>query len=253
MIDIKYKVLIVDDEKASRENAIISLEKYQDFKIVGESDNVNDAITKIITSHPDLIFLDIKMPQKDGFKLIDELIKLKYYNYCIVFLTAYDEFAIKAIKYHVFDYLLKPIDPDELENTLNKFRIKQTQGFVAHTEDLTKLKEVLDRSDKIKLITTNGYIFLSPNQIVYVKSEDGSYCKLYDINGKSHLVCRYLQKIADEINHPALVRVHKGYIINKTYLEGYNKKTKFCNLKYPGGEVQIPVSYRMEHNLLSNN
>ena len=157
-----YKVLIVDDEEKARKNLRNVLVNHKDFVVSAEAENGKEALDRILSEHPDLVFLDVKMPQEDGFALLDNLLKLGIQNMTIVFLTAYDEFALKAIKYAVFDYLLKPVDPDEFGKTLNKFRANKVHDTGS---GLVKLKELLDNTNKIRFNTKTGYIFLLPRQI----------------------------------------------------------------------------------------
>ncbi|HOY33452.1 MAG TPA: response regulator, partial [Bacteroidales bacterium] len=158
-----HKVLIVDDEPKARQNIINSLKVHEDFIIVAEADNCDDAFKKILTEKPDIVFLDINMPQEDGFDLLDLLSKLGIENLSIIFLTAYNEYAIKAIKQGVFDYLLKPVDPEELKKTLDRYRLKKTNSF---GEGAQRLKEYFRQGNKIKFNTNKGYIYFLPCDII---------------------------------------------------------------------------------------
>jgi two-component system, LytTR family, response regulator len=240
-----YKVLIVDDESMARRNLANVLRQHHDFVIAAEADNAGDALKLFLSEKPDLVFLDIKMPQADGFSLLDNLAKLGISNTAIIFLTAFDEFALKAIKYAVFDYLLKPVDPEELEKTLNRFRAKKVHDNGA---GLSKLKEMLDVGNKIKFSTKTGYIFLSTKQILYVKAE-GSYSNVYDTDNQPHLVSRNLKELEDQLDTATFIRVHKSYLISKHYLISYDKKNRSCILTKENSKVTIPVSFRYAKNI----
>ncbi len=240
-----YKVVIIDDEEKARRNITKVLELHDDIQIIGEADNCKDAYDIILVSKPDIIFLDIKMPQEDGFSLLDDLTKLGINDLAIIFLTAYDEFAIKAIKYGVFDYLLKPVDPEALKETLNRYRAKQNH---ANVDGMRKLMEMLDMGKKIKFITNTGYVYFLPRDIMYVIA-DGSYSKVYITDKNFHQICRSLKEIEEQLITWEFIRVHKSYLINKQYLTSYNKMKRCCTLTKDGISITIPVSFRNAKNI----
>jgi two-component system, LytTR family, response regulator len=240
-----FKALIVDDESKARRNLANVLQSHTDFVIAAEADNTDDALKLLLSEKPDLVFLDIKMPQADGFSFLDNLIKLGVSNTAVIFLTAFDEYALKAIKYAVFDYLLKPVDPEELEKTLNRFRARKVQDT---DTGLAKLREMLDIGNKIKFITRNGYIFLSSKQILYIKGE-GSYSNVFDTDNQTHLVSRNLKEMEDQLDPATFIRVHKSYLISKHYLASYDKKNRSCTLVKENVTVTIPVSFRYAKNI----
>ncbi len=248
MNEEKYKVIIVDDEEPARRNLANTLSKYSDIEIVAQAADAAEALSAIVSKRPDLVFLDIKMPQQDGFALLDELIKLKCNGFQVVFLTAYSEFAIKAIKYDVFDYILKPIAPDELDKTLTKFRIKKHDGSLNDIDYLDKLKHLFEKNNKIRFKTNTGFIYLQLEQIVYIKADKG-YSDIYDTDNNKHTVCKTLQLLLDEINEKSLIKVHKSYALNALYLSSYNRIKKICILKSGNSTYEVPVSNRMECNL----
>jgi len=240
-----YKVIIVDDEEKARRNVSKVLDMHDDIQIIGEADNGIGAYDIILARKPDIVFLDIKMPQEDGFSLLDDLFKLGVNDLTIIFLTAYDEFAIKAIKYGVFDYLLKPVDPDDLKKTLDRFRAKKN-----HTteEGMRKLMEMLDMGSKIKFITSTGYAYFQPRDIMYVCA-DGSYSKVFLSGQNFHQICRSLKDSEEQLLPWGFIRVHKSYLINKQYLTAYNKLKRFCTLTKDGFSIDLPVSIRNAKNI----
>jgi len=240
-----YKVVIIDDEERARLNITKVLELHDDIKIIGEADNCKDAYDIILVNKPDIVFLDIKMPQEDGFSLLDYLTKLGINNLTIIFLTAYDEFAIKAIKYGVFDYLLKPVDTEALKETLNRYRAKQNH---ANVDGMRKLMEILDMGNKIKFITNTGYVYFLPRDIMYVCA-DGSYSKVFTTDKNFHQICRSLKEIEAQLTAWEFIRVHKSYLINKQHLIAYNKIKRSCTLKKDSISIDIPVSFRNAKNI----
>src|SRR3990172_3700265 len=133
------KALIVDDERLARVELKRLLQPFKDINVVGEAVNVEDALEKITQLSPDLIFLDIQMPGKSGFDLLEELDSVP----TVVFTTAYDEYALKAFEYNALDYLLKPIEPKRLEETVNKLIEKGRKKVVAQTDT-----DILTESDQ---------------------------------------------------------------------------------------------------------
>ena len=132
-----YRAIIVDDEKGGREHLATILKEFFDIEIKAHASNAKEAITAIEEHQPDLLFLDIEMPGENGFDLLE---KLENINFDVIFTTAYDHYAIKAIKYSALDYLLKPIDANELEAAINRFKSK------IRNQELTnnKLKTLLN-------------------------------------------------------------------------------------------------------------
>lgn len=240
-----YKVVIVDDEAKARQNISKALVTHDDIQIIGEADNYKDAYEIILASKPDIVFLDIKMPQEDGFALLDDLLKLGIGGLTIIFLTAYDEFAIKAIKYGVFDYLLKPVDPEDLKKTLDRYRAKKNNN---NEDGMRKLMEMLDMGNKIKFITSTGYVYFLPRDIMYVCA-DGCYSKVFITDQNFHQVCRSLKEIEEQLMPWGFIRVHKSYLINKQHLIAYNKIKRSCTLKKDSISIDIPVSFRNAKNI----
>lgn len=240
-----YPVIIVDDEDRARKNLANLLAEHSDMQIVAEASNANEAIKLISEHQPDIVFLDIKMPETDGFGILDALQKKQLCDFEIIFLTAYENYAIKAIKYAAFDYLLKPIDPDELNTALNNFRIKQNK---ANNLNIEALKEIFNPCPKLRVPVKNGIEFINPNEILYVEG-DGAYSTIYTTNSAKLMACRNLKNIEEELQQFNFIRVHKAYLINKSYLSAFNKLKGECTLSFFGKTKNIPVSQRMTKNI----
>lgn len=236
-----YKVLIVDDEEKARQNIANVLKLHKDFVIIGEAGNCEDAYNVILSEKPDIVFLDIKMPVADGFLLLDKLVKIGIiHELSVVFLTAYDEYALKAIKYGAMDYLLKPVDPVELKETLDRFKARKMHL----TDDgLQKLYEMMNLNNKVKFTTQSGFVYLAVRDIIYVQA-DGSYSKIFESDSKFHHVSRNLKEIEKQLVSATFIRVHKSYLVNKEYITSYDKKSRNCTLTKNGFIINIPVSYR---------
>src|SRR3972149_6713322 len=134
------KALIIDDERLARTELKRLLSPFKEIKIVGEAINADDALEKIQELKPDMLFLDIQMPGKSGFDMLEELDSVP----TVIFTTAYDEYALKAFEYNALDYLLKPIEPKRLEETINKLVEKKRKKAVSELD-----KEILAETDQV--------------------------------------------------------------------------------------------------------
>ncbi|MCD4773814.1 MAG: LytTR family DNA-binding domain-containing protein, partial [Bacteroidales bacterium] len=183
-------VLIVDDEQEARDLLENLLSDFQEIKIVSKESNVDSAVKTIIDKTPDIIFLDIEMPGKNGFDLVYEINNFNIKT-TIIFVTAYNKYAIKAFKYAAFDYFLKPVDPDVIQQTLNRYKLEKQNYNLA--DKIEKLKCFL-QPEKIKFNTKTGFLLLNPEDIVYCEAE-GNYTSMYLTNGKKEFLTKQLGQI----------------------------------------------------------
>ncbi len=163
----------------------------------------------------------------------------------MVFLTAYNEFAIKAIKYAAFDYLLKPIDEQELIESLIKFRAKDRTLLPNHSQ---LLFNQLNICQKLRIKTKTGYEFLEVDDILYIEG-DGSYSFVFMQNLVKHTVSKTIKDLIEDLPDSLFIRIHKTYLINKRYLKSLNMKDKICTLKHQENIIELPVSSRLVRNL----
>src|SRR4030067_1254357 len=163
------KALIVDDERLARVELRRLLTPFKEIKIVGEAINAEDALNKITELRPEIIFLDIQMPGKNGFQLLEELDSVPI----VVFTTAYDEYALKAFEYNALDYLLKPIEPKRLEETVNKLIEKGRKKAAVETDT-----DILPESDQVFVKDGDRCWFVKLEKIRLLESE-GNYVQLF--------------------------------------------------------------------------
>jgi len=224
--------IIVDDEQDARdglERQIVDL--LPDVNIIAKAENAQNALEIIIDEHPNLVFLDIQMPVNDGFWLANKLNKLKN-GTSIIFVTAYDEYAIKAIKYAAFDFLTKPVIPELLKESVERY---------AANNDNMNLNQ--------KLNIYNGFIMVSPADIVYCEAEK-NYCNIYLLNGKKEFVTSQLAEVEKKLAENSFVKISRSAIINLNYLETYNRKTKTVILSVIIQKFELKVSSSGEKRLL---
>lgn len=240
---MEINTIIVDDEMDGR----IVLEHHlskncKNINIVGSFSNVNDAVTFFKSNSIDLLFLDINMPEKNGFDLLEEL---GTHNCQVIFVTAYDQYAIKAIKYAAFDYLLKPIDPEELIKAVQ--RLEETTYNEQKTGILlNNLQE--KKSDQIALPTKEGYSFLNIHEIIRCEG-DSNYCKIYMSQGEKHIATKTLKTMQELLPSDIFFRVHKSNLININFVKKYNKSPG--NTLTLQDESEIEVSRRNKEAFLS--
>ncbi|MFH0895057.1 MAG: LytTR family DNA-binding domain-containing protein [Bacteroidota bacterium] len=239
------RALIVDDEKTSRETLTGLLRRYcKNVEILGEADGLATAKKQIADLKPDLVFLDIQMPDGSGFKLLEELPEITFE---VCFTTAYDQYAIKAIRYSALDYLLKPINPEDLINAIEKLEKKNK------TSDKTNIKVFLENvrsapkdNPKIVLSTSDGMHVVEVNQIVRCESDD-CYTHFFFSDGKKIFVSKTLKDYEDMLSDFNFVRPHKSHLINTKFIKTYLRNEG--NIQMSDNTI-IPVSRRKREFIL---
>jgi DNA-binding LytR/AlgR family response regulator len=232
----KLNALVVDDE----ENARILLNKLLEetllFDDIRSAQSVDSAYNELNRFEPDIIFLDIKMPGKDGFEFIQDLPQNLRINK-IVFVTAYDQYAIKAIKNQAFDYLLKPVNRKELNQCLLRF-IESKEGS-AINERPVKIIETRERLTRIRVNTRTGTLFINPADILFCKAE-GNYTTVCT-GKKQHLCSMNLGKVAEMLPLNGFIRVGRSYIVNFEYISMLDRKDSTIVLVRDGESVTVKI------------
>ena len=203
------RALIVDDERLARKELTNLLQEFQEIEIVGEAVNAEDAEEKINSLKPDLLFLDIQMPGKTGFELLESLDSVPD----VVFTTAYDEYALKAFDYNAMDYLLKPIEPDRLKETVNKLINRQAKQEVREEAHQQKLGP----NDRVFVKDGDKCWFVKLENIRLFES-DGNYIKIYFDNFKP-MIHKSLNALDEKLDDRAFFRASRKHIINLTWVE----------------------------------
>jgi len=200
-----FKSIIVDDEELAREDLKVLLKDFSEIEIIGESETVEETKALIKKLDPDLIFLDIQMPGKSGFDLLEEI----QINAKIIFVTAYDEYAIRAFEVNAKDYLLKPVNKERLSLAIERLKTEQ------ESEDDSQTK--LEINDSIFLMVNNHYQFVKIGSIIKITSA-GNYSEIYTSSKLKGLVLKSLKDW--EVRLPnCFVRIHRNAIINLEYVD----------------------------------
>jgi len=232
------KTLIIEDEQKSRELMSMLVEKNcPQLQIVGLAKNVTEGIDMIRSMNPDLIFLDISMPDGTGFDLLEAVQGKKFE---IIFSTATDKHALKAIKYSACDYLLKPIDVDELKTAVEKVALKKnTTPTMDNLQFLIQhLKKADDNYQKITLPTGNAYEIVNIKDIIRCEA-DGSYTHFYLTGNKKLMVSASLKHYEDLLPENDFIRVHHQNLINMGHVMRYLKEDGGYAVMSDGTKIEI--------------
>jgi two-component system LytT family response regulator len=242
------KAIIVDDELGARESLSKMIEKNcKQLEVVAKADSALAAFEAITNKQPDLVFLDIEMPNGNAFDLLE---KFKEINFNIIFTTAYDHYAIKAIKFSAIDYILKPIDPEELIEAVKRFEKKQQgEPSVLDKQFKTLLSNVRpeNKLKKVGIPDGDGLIFINLSDIIRCES-DGNYTFFILTNGKKIIASRTLGEYEQMFTEDNFFRVHRSHLINLQHVKKY--------IKGEGGYVimsddsQVEVSRRNKNEFL---
>jgi len=200
-----YNALIVDDERLARQDLKDLLKECENIRIVGEADSVNTAVKAIEELNPDVIFLDIQMPGESGFELLEKTPVTSR----IIFVTAYDEYAIRAFEINALDYLLKPVSPDRLKKALERLETEESS-------DLSKTKK-LQNEDHLFLLFNNQFKFILIRMILSITAA-GDYSEITLSDGNKGLVQKSMKEWEDRLPEN-FCRIHRSNIINLDYID----------------------------------
>ena len=224
------KALIIDDERLARKELATLLEKHDAIEVVGEAANADEAEQRIAELKPDLLFLDINMPGRDGFQLLEALDRAPL----VIFVTAYDEHAVHAFQVNAFDYLMKPIDPERLANAISRLPKAHSDG----TED----RGILHLEDQIFLKDGEKCWFVSLKDVRLFESE-GNYVRVRFADQKP-LVLRSLNKLEEKLDPHVFFRANRKHIINLRHVDKIDPWfSGGLNVKLKTGE-EVEVSRR---------
>lgn len=244
---MKIKTIIVEDEINARKALINMLNFYcKEVEIFGEAKNVKEGIEIIKNNNPDLVLLDVRLPDGTGFDLIE---KLKKQEFKLVFITAYNEYALRAIKLSALDYLLKPVKPDELRKAIAKVSeaIENDERLNLNIETcISNIKEQ-SRNKKIILNTADNIHIVEISKLIRCEASE-NYSGIF-IEGKNKiLVARTLKEFEEMLIPYGFFRVHQSHLVNIQYVDTYEKKAGGNALLKDG--ARVPVSTRRKEGFL---
>jgi len=233
------RAILVDDEAANLENLKILLDKHcPNVKVVSIASNINDAYAQVNLHHPDLLFLDIQMGKTTGFDLLNQLAEKTFE---VVFVTAYDNYGIQAVKFAALDYLLKPVDPDELKVAVEKAEIRIKNKI--HGEQLNFLLSQIKKNEsgtpKIALPQQHEIRYVSVDDIMRCVA-DNTYTFFFLSNGDKILISKPLKEYSDLLKPHGFVRAHQSHLVNPKFVKSWLKEDGGTLLMDSGDK--IPVS-----------
>lgn len=243
-----FTALIIDDIDKARVTLAHDLETYcPEIKVLGEANGVQSGIQAVAAKKPDVVFLDIEMEDGTGFDMLEQIGQI---DFQVIFTTALDSYGIKAIKFSALDYLLKPIDPDELMKAVAK--LKQTTGEKENVKDsiallLENMRDIKQDHKRIALHSADKIHMVYVKDIIRCESQ-GAYTLFYLQNQEAILVTKNLKEYEQLLSEHSFIRVHHSHLINFAFLKEYIKKDGGYAVMMDG--TQVPVSFRKRNNLL---
>lgn len=240
------RVVLVDDEIHALESIEHDMKEYcPEFDIIGSFDNPLEAVKFIEKEKPDVVLSDIQMPRMDAFTMINEL---EYKDFALILVTAYNKYAIRAFEFSAVDYIVKPVDPMKLRNSLLKVLDRKK------TDDLEeKLSMILHNlkfgnkeNHTLAIPTLEGAEFIEVNEISHLKA-DANYCSIFLKTGSKLIISKPLKHFADILKDHGFLRVHQSFLINSIYIKSYRKGAG-GNLILKDGTV-VPISRSYKNNV----
>lgn len=241
--------LLIDDDSNLRNGMKSLLARYApEIRIIGEADSVETGVKIVLQNQPQVVFLDIHLGDGSGFDLLEEVNQRGKLNSQIVFITAHEQYAIKAFRFSALDFLLKPVDPEELQKVIEKLQhVIDKNDSVAHIDLLLEnIRKKVDNFKRIALSNSDGIHLFEVSDIIRCESED-NYTKFYIKNSKPILISKTLKEYEELLTEHGFERIHQSHLINLAYLKSYIKKD--------GGYVimadnaNLPISQRKKERL----
>jgi two-component system, LytTR family, response regulator len=243
----KFKYIVLDDEAACINELLFILKKNApDLELVGQASSFDEAIKLFADQKPDIAFLDIDIKGKNVFDLLP---LINWQGVHIVFVTAHEDYILKALRLSAVDYLLKPIQTEELLTALNKIRGAYNTPLASSHISLDTLLHNLNRYNKVKKIGiphTKGYAFKDLSELIYIQAA-GNYSELYFTDGKKYLLAKTLGEYESLLAEFHFIRIHQSYLVNLAFFEYFNSED--LTLTLSSGKT-LPVSTRRKTILL---
>jgi len=231
------KALIVDDEEEARNLLERLLYRIPGIEVIGKAASSDEALDMVIHCLPDLVFLDVQMPEKNGFQLVDYF-KKYLLNTTVIFVTAHAEFAIHALKVSAFDYLLKPVMISQLTETILRFKVERLQ--ISKDKKVEMLLEMANKPCKIKFNTRSGYILVTPSEIMYCEA-DVNYTSFYFGRDNKEIVTINLGRLEEILSPYSFFRISRSILINTAFLKKADRQSKKCLLVKGDEKIQLDI------------
>jgi len=240
--------ILIDDEPLAIQSLEGLIDRYfnESVKVLATSGSLKEGVFAIYKHHPDLVFLDIEMPGENGFHLFEYF---KEIDFSVIFTTAYQHYAIEAIKFAALDYLLKPVNFIELRDTLKRY-----EKIDSRSVPMKKIEQLIHSiqpsvlpQEKIALPTLQGFQMERINSILYCEA-DQNYTRIFTIRGDNLLVSRPLSAIEEMLSGKSFFRIHKSYLVNMNYIKSYSRSDGYHVVLENG--VSLDVATRRNEEFL---
>ena len=242
--------LLIDDDSNLRNGMKGLLSMYApDIEILGEADSVKTGINAIEYHQPNVIFLDIQLGDGTGFDILEQLAQKRgSINAHVVFITAHEQYAVKAFRFSALDYLLKPVDPEDLNAVVEKIKkvLNDNESFAHIDLLLENIRKKVDKFKRIALSTAEGIHLFEVSDIIRLESQD-NYTKFYIKDNKPVLISKTLKEYEDLLSEQGFERIHQSHLINLAYLKSYIKKDG--GYAVMADNSHLPISQRKKERL----
>jgi two-component system LytT family response regulator len=232
---MNYKTVLIDDESKARTalRNLLEVNCSARITVIGEADCVKKGLEIIETLKPELVFLDVQMPDGTGFDLLEQIGEV---NFKVIFASAFDKFAIQAFRFSALDYLLKPVESEALIEAVSK--LDESDRYREMNKKLEVLLSNKNSFEKIALPTLDGIIFVKIKEIVRCES-DNNYTGIYLKSGEKIMVSRTLKEYDDMLTPFNFFRIHKSHLINLSFLNRYKKGEGGFVIMEDGSELEV--------------
>jgi len=229
----KFTAIVVDDEQKAVDYLCDLLGDFKEIQLLDCFTDSQKAIIEINNLKPDILFLDVQMPEKTGFDVVKSIRSSEYEPH-IIFTTGFEKYAIRAIKYAAFDYLLKPINAYELKNTIQKISNLKDQN--SKPQQFDRLFDKITSAQPLKFNTGTGFILIHPDELIYLEASR-NYCELYLLNNRKELITINMNQACKLLPEEQFFRISRFNIINLNFLRKVERKNHQCTMMADGEKI----------------
>jgi DNA-binding LytR/AlgR family response regulator len=233
----KFRVMLIDDEQVAIDYLVSLLTAHHpDFEVTGFATSSAEALEKYPRFLPELLFLDVQIDARSGFDVLSEIYR-KGKNPYVIFVTAYDKYAVEAFRQNALDYLLKPVNPVDLKRAVQKFVITREKD-----EPYRSIRNFMEQErKKIRFNVREGFILFSPDEIFYCEASQ-NYTMIFTITGHSEIISTNLGKIEEILTTPGFWRISKSHIVNTKYITKVDRRRRECILSNGDTKMHLPLA-----------
>ena len=238
MADRKITAVIIDDNEDAISLLEIYLQAFKEIQVIESTTNPQKGVKIIKKVLPDIVFLDIDMPEMNGLE-VGQIILESEIKTEVVFTTAHSQYAFNALSIRPLDYLVKPFGPADLISVINRYNNKQkNEEFERRMDFFMRTNRVIP---KIKLSTKNGIVFINPDEVMLIRSEM-NYCRLYLKDGKEEMILQNIVKVVEALDSPNILKANRSAYLNLQYLKRIEKKKRLCYIKHKDVALEEPIN-----------